>query len=119
MIIFIYIEKYLRKECKMKETRSTILIVDDAAMNRALLSDLLSENYNILEAQNGNEAFLRILENKSEIKLILLDMVMPERDGLEVLDIMNKNGWIKDVPVVMISSETSPEQVEKAFSLGR
>lgn len=118
MIIFIYIEKYLRKECKMKETRSTILIVDDAAMNRALLSDLLSENYNILEAQNGNEAFLRILENKSEIKLILLDMVMPERDGLEVLDIMNKNGWIKDVPVVMISSETSPEQVEKAFSLG-
>lgn len=110
MIIFIYIEKYLRKECKMKETRSTILIVDDAAMNRALLSDLLSENYNILEAQNGNEAFLRILENKSEIKLILLDMVMPERDGLEVLDIMNKNGWIKDVPVVMISARPPPNR---------
>ena len=102
----------------MINERAKILIVDDDAMNRVVLSDLLTDEYDIIEAKDGNEA-IEILEKKAkEITLILLDMVMPERDGLEVLEIMNKKGWIKGTPVVMISAETASPQVEKAFSLG-
>ena len=102
----------------MSNERAKILIVDDDAMNRVVLSDLLTDEYDIIEAKDGNEA-IEILEKKAkEITLVLLDMVMPERDGLEVLKIMNKKGWIKGTPVVMISAETASPQVEKAFSLG-
>ena len=74
----------------MINERAKILIVDDDAMNRVVLSDLLTDEYDIIEAKDGNEA-IEILEKKAkEITLVLLDMVMPERDGLEVLKIMNK-----------------------------
>ena len=102
----------------MSNERAKILIVDDDAMNRVVLSDLLSDEYDIIEAKGGDEA-IEILEKKAkDITLVLLDMVMPGRDGLEVLEIMNEKGWIKGTPVVMISAETSTPQVEKAFSLG-
>ena len=102
----------------MSNERAKILIVDDDAMNRVVLSDLLSDEYDIIEAKDGDEA-LEILEKQAkEITLVLLDMVMPGRDGLEVLKIMNEKDWIKGTPVVMISAETSTPQVEKAFSLG-
>lgn len=102
----------------MSNNRAKILIVDDDAMNRALLSDLLNDEYDIIEARDGDEA-IQILEKKAkEITLVLLDMLMPRCDGLEVLKIMNREGWIKGTPVVMISAEKSCAQVEKAFSLG-
>ncbi len=102
----------------MNNERAKILIVDDDTMNRVVLSDLLTGEYDIIEAKDGDEA-LRILEEKAkEITLVLLDMVMPGRDGLEVLEIMNEKGWIKGTPVVMISAETASPQVEKAFALG-
>ena len=102
----------------MDEKRPLILIVDDVAMNRALLSDILGDKYDIIEAQNGNEALLLLREKTSEISLVLLDMVMPEKDGIEVLAIMNKNGWINEIPVIMISAETAHWLVEGAYMLG-
>jgi len=102
----------------MSNERAKILIVDDDAMNRVVLSDLLSDEYDIIEAKDGNEAIDILEEKAKEITLVLLDMVMPGRDGLEVLEIMNQKDWIKGTPVVMISAETSSPHVEKAFSLG-
>ncbi|WP_290761236.1 HD domain-containing phosphohydrolase [Fibrobacter sp. UBA4297] len=102
----------------MDERRPLILIVDDVAVNRALLSDILSDKYNIIEAENGNEALLLLREKTSEISLVLLDMVMPEKDGMEVLAIMNKNGWINEIPVIMISAETAHALVEGAYMFG-
>ena len=102
----------------MNNERAKILIVDDDAMNRVVLSDLLANEYDIIEAKDGDEA-IEILEKMAkEITLVLLDMVMPGRDGLEVLEIMNEREWIKGTPVVMISAETSSPHVEKAFALG-
>ena len=102
----------------MSNERAKILIVDDDTMNRVVLSDLLCDEYDIIEAKDGDEA-LEILEKQAkEITLVLLDMIMPGRDGLEVLKTMNEKGWIKGTPVVMISAETATPQVEKAFSLG-
>lgn len=98
--------------------RQKILIADDVAMNRELLSDLLCEQYDIIEAKDGNEALLALEKKSSEIALVLLDMVMPERSGLEVLKVMNENGWINEIPVVMISSETMPEIIESAYKMG-
>ena len=60
--------------------RQTILIVDDAEMNRMMLSDMLGDQYDYVEAADGREA-LRILEKNVSLDLILLDINMPEMNG--------------------------------------
>lgn len=87
-------------------------------MNREMLSDMLGDDYEILEASNGTEGIAVLSDQNTNISLVLLDMIMPEMDGLQVLDIMGKNGWLADTPVIMISSEDSSEFVHKAYDLG-
>lgn len=95
-----------------------ILIVDDSELNREILTDILESQYDIIEAENGKMA-VEILEKRlSEIVIVMLDLVMPEMDGIQVLTMMNEKGWINDVPVVMISSESSPSAMDKAYDLG-
>lgn len=53
-----------------------------------------------------------------DISAVLLDVVMPHMDGFAVLDVMNQRQWIEDIPVIMISAESSPKQVEKAYEMG-
>lgn len=100
------------------ENRETILIVDDSAMNRMLLSDILADTYNIIEAEDGEQAIAILQQHASEISIVVLDMVMPRVDGFGVLEAMNENRWIQFLPVVSISTESSPEFVERACSLG-
>lgn len=100
------------------ENRETILIVDDSAMNRMLLSDILADTYNIIEAEDGEQAIAILQQHASEISILVLDMVMPKVDGFGVLEAMNENRWIQFLPVVSISTESSPEFVERAYSLG-
>ena len=100
------------------KTKQTILIVDDSAMNRALLADMIGDEYNIVEAENGIEGIGCIQNLGTAISLVLLDIVMPEMDGFEVLAVMNKNGWIKDIPVIMVSSENATSVIERAYDLG-
>ena len=95
-----------------------ILIVDDNAINRVLISDMLGDQYELSEAENGLEAVAVIEEHKDSIDLVLLDIVMPEMSGLEVLDCMRKRGWLEKIPVVMISSETSVTLMRRAYELG-
>ena len=78
---------------------STILIVDDVEINRSILADILSD-YDILEADNGVSAVDIMRKNRENISLVLLDVAMPEMDGFQVLEIMNKEGIIKEIPVV-------------------
>ncbi len=97
--------------------RQKILIVDDSAMNRSLLREMLGEEYDILEVSNGREA-LQVLQNDPFIDLLLLDIVMPEMDGFQVLETMNKNHWIEEIPVIMISAEQPSLYAERAYDLG-
>ena len=90
----------------MKKKKQTILIADDIEINRALLADMLGSEFEILEAEDGVEAVGILTSRGTDIDLVLLDIVMPKMDGFEVLAVMNSKGWIKDVPVIMISSET-------------
>ena len=94
-----------------------ILIADDSAMNRAILVEMLGDGYDVIEAENGREA-VRVLQSAPEIDLLLLDIMMPEMDGFEVLEQMKRYGWIDDVPVVMISAENGSAYVERAYDLG-
>ena len=95
-----------------------ILIVDDAEMNRMILADMLSEQYEILEASDGKEAISVLEKYQMDISLVLLDIVMPVMDGFEVLTVMNKNVWIENTPVITISSETSSIYIDRAYDLG-
>ena len=87
-------------------------------MNRSILADMLGDEYEILEAENGLEAVSAIQKHRTEIDLVLLDIVMPEMDGFEVLTVMNRNNAIEDIPVIMISAETAPAHIERAYNLG-
>ena len=100
------------------QTRQNILIVDDSEMNRAILSEILGSDYNILEAANGEECLAMLEQYDTGIALILLDIVMPVMDGFEVLAAMNRNHWIEDIPVIMISSEDSDPVVRRAYEMG-
>lgn len=95
-----------------------ILIVDDSEMNREILSSMLGDEFDILEAADGKECISVIRKHGRDIALVLLDIVMPEMDGFEVLEFMNKHEWIDDVPVIMISSEDSAASVKKAYEMG-
>ena len=86
-------------------------------MNRSILADMLSDEYEIIEAEDGGRAVEVLRKYESEIDLLLLDIVMPNMDGFEVLEVMNQNHWIDDVPVIMISAETASTHVERAYSL--
>lgn len=98
--------------------KRTVLIVDDMKLNRRIISDMLGNDYSILEAENGLEAVSILQHEGTKISIVLLDIVMPEMDGLEVLAIMNKQGWIKNIPVIMISTENATSVIERAFALG-
>lgn len=103
---------------KKSTKRGKILIVDDSELNRSLLSDMLEANFDIAEAENGLEACAYLQEHELEISLVLLDIVMPQMDGFEVLAMMNKKGWIKTMPVIMISAETGSAYIDRAYDLG-
>ena len=97
--------------------KEKILIADDSAMNRAILTEMLGDGYEILEAENGRQA-ISIMQTNVDIDLLLLDIMMPEMDGFDVLAMMNKYHWIDDIPVIMISAENASSYVERAYDLG-
>ena len=98
--------------------RDTVLIVDDVKINRELLKDIFSEKYKILEASNGIEAIKILDEKKDEIVLLFLDLIMPEKNGLDVMVHMSLNGMRDIIPVIMITGEATIESDIKAYELG-
>ncbi len=98
--------------------KDKVLIVDDSELNREFLSDILEDDYELLLSENGFDALIQMKNNLNDIALVLLDLVMPEMDGFKVLSYMKKYNWIQDIPVVIISSDFSAENIEKAYELG-
>lgn len=95
-----------------------ILIVDDSEMNRMILNDILEEQYDLIEASNGVQAVSQIIEYGQDLSLILLDYMMPEMDGFELVSIMSDRGWRGEIPIIMISAETGSDFINKAYDLG-
>ena len=98
--------------------RQQILIVDDSKINCEILAEILKDEYRILEAANGEECIDLLKQYGTGISLLLLDINMPVMDGFEVLALMNRNDWIEDIPVIMISSEDGASYVRRAYEMG-
>ncbi len=95
-----------------------ILIVDDAVTNRVLLKKYLEDDYEIMEAADGQQAIEIIQKQQLNISLILLDLVMPEKSGFDVLDFMEEYGYMTEIPVIIITVEKNYESEMKAFEYG-
>lgn len=104
--------------CDREKIRQLILIVDDSELNRTLLSEMLKDDFRILEASNGRECLDALEQYGMGISLVLLDINMPVMDGFEVLVQMNRNHWIEDIPVVMISSDDTESNIKRAYDMG-
>jgi putative two-component system response regulator len=100
------------------EEKKKILITDDSEMNRMILDDMLGDEFQIIEAVNGKQAIDIIEKMGTSLDVILLDIVMPEMDGFDVLAKMNQNGWIDEIPVIMISAENTASYMHRAYELG-
>lgn len=95
----------------------TILIVDDIDINRTILSEIFKYEYRIVEAEGGAQA-IEMIEHNPNIAAVLLDLVMPEVSGLDVLKAMNRNGRIKRIPVFLITAENSQDLLSEGYELG-
>lgn len=99
------------------QERNTLLIVDDFEFNRLMLGDTFSE-YAIVEAENGERAIAEFEQHKDEICALLLDIMMPVMDGFGVLEYLVNNNYIDDIPVFIISADTSDKSLSRAYDLG-
>lgn len=98
--------------------RQKILIIDDSEFNRAILTEVLGEEFEILEAEDGEKGLEILAQYEKDISLVLLDIIMPVMDGFEVLSAMTAKNWLDDIPVIMISSEDSEAAIRRAYEMG-
>ena len=91
------------------ELKRVVLIVDDEMINRELLGFMLKDSYDVLYAENGAQALEIIKENKKLLSLVLLDLIMPEMDGFELLGILKSEPELSQIPVVVLTSEETAE----------
>ena len=98
--------------------KQKILIVDDSEINRALLADILKDQYEVVEADNGAAAVALLSQHRMDFSLLLLDIMMPEMDGFEVLSYINRYHWNDTLAVIMISADDSPANIRRAYDLG-
>ena len=98
--------------------KQKILIADDSEMNRALLVDILEDQYDIVEADNGAAAIDLLTQCGGNFSLLLLDIMMPEMDGFEVLAYINRYHLNDTLAVIMISADDSPANIKRAYDLG-
>jgi len=95
-----------------------MLIVEDIQINRMMLSEQFSDEFEILEAENGQQAMEFIEQYGLDLSIVLLDLIMPVMDGFEVLERMNKSGIIDLLPVIMITGEDDDEKMLTGYTLG-
>jgi putative two-component system response regulator len=98
--------------------KDTILIADDAELNREMIKFIFEEQYNIIEASDGEQAVDIIKKSHPRLCLMFLDLLMPKKSGLDVLKFMNESGYINSIPVIMITGESTDESDEKAYEYG-
>ncbi len=102
--------------------RDIALIADDMQITREILSSILKEalpdGYNIYEVENGKEAVQFMQKYTDRIAIVLLDVFMPEMDGVHVLKIYSDSGWVDLFPIIMITSHDGNEVESVCYKLG-
>lgn len=97
------------------KVKQKILVVDDKGMNRYMLGGIFRDNYEIVEAGGGVEAIEILEAEKDELAVVLLDIIMPGMDGFGVLKHMKKNEMLEQIPVVIVTDDSSEATSVKAF----
>lgn len=95
----------------------TIMIVDDIEINRTILAAGFEDEYEILEASDGVQA-VEMINSRENIDAILLDLIMPKMNGMDVLRELNKSGRITHIPVFIITAADSEQMLMDAYELG-
>ena len=104
-------------EIAIKPKERIILLVDDSAQSRAIYRNKLTlDSFAVIEASDGIEALKKLQETKPD--LIILDLWMEGIDGFKFLQLLNLNPDLKDIPVIILSARSVPEDIQKALSLG-
>lgn len=102
----------------MDMEKKTILIADDAEINRDILKMIFDEQFHVLEAADGQEAINKLDAYHNKIVMLFLDLIMPEKSGLEVMEHMQEKGYMTTIPVIMITGEATAESDAKAYEYG-
>lgn len=106
------------KNSKEKNTkRSKILIADDVRLNRVLLGQMFQQEYEIIEAEDGKTTIEKIVEEAENIAAVLLDIKMPGIDGYAVMEFMKENGYMQQLPVIIITSDEDGDAMERGYEL--
>ncbi len=98
--------------------KNKILIVDDSKFNREILKSIFNEQFQLIEAEDGQQALECLAQHSNDFSLVLLDIMMPKKNGLEVLEEMNAQGLLTRIPVIVITGEATPENDLKAYEYG-
>lgn len=102
----------------MEGEKQDILVIDDEEINRVILENIFAPEYTVLEAKDGREG-LRIIEQKgANLAAVLLDVIMPQMDGIQLLRHMREAGWVETIPVFLITADTANETMHEAYRLG-
>ena len=93
-----------------------ILIAEDEFINREILGHILENDYEIIYACDGEEALNQIKENKNKLSLVLLDLIMPKINGIDILEHVKKDSILSNIPIIVVTSDSLSE--EKSLNLG-
>ncbi len=93
-----------------------ILVVDDKGINRYMLGEIFRDQYEVLEAAGGAEAIELIAKEKDELAIVLLDIIMPGVNGFDVLAFMKEHQFLEDIPVIVVTDDSTDETAGKAFA---
>ena len=88
-----------------RHIRNVVLIVDDMVSNRIFLRNILKEDYEVLEAGNGEVALQLLRHHHAKIVAVLLDLMMPVKDGRDTLDEIGKLGYLEEFPVLIVTAD--------------
>ncbi len=91
------------------EQKRKVLVVDDEMINRMMLGNIVEKNYDVLYAENGQEALEIIRQNGKKLSAILLDLMMPVMDGFTLLETLKEEDLLKETPVIVLTSEVTAE----------
>ncbi len=86
-----------------------VLIVDDQEINRDVLGSILEDDYELLYAENGEEALKIMHQQREKLSIVLLDLMMPVLNGFEVLETVRKDELLRQIPIIVLTAERSAE----------
>lgn len=112
------IEMISRTFGETENQRNTVLVVDDQEVYRMIIREILHEDYEVLEAENGRQALDILAEREERISALILDLMMPEMDGYEVMNRISGNGRCRNIPILVTTGETGIENERKCLEAG-